>query len=205
MAPAVTTGLTALRNDHIDPVFGCLDSLTDRRDLHHDERADIVGLLDQIARIIKLADGGSPACPCRAGRSRPPIKMRSRQETVWPKTPNSGWVSPTIQAIEPSSARRATSARANPSCRARFWRSAGNRLARIVIKTRLSTVKVRRLAQICGSFSQSTVQSSEMLPVTGLDADSLFSRSACEVNQRLTKYIPVTIVTVKPKVMAASR
>jgi len=50
-----------LRNDHIDPVFGCLDSLTDRRDLHHDERADIVGLLDQIARIIlREGDDGRP-------------------------------------------------------------------------------------------------------------------------------------------------
>jgi hypothetical protein len=67
------------------------------------------------------------------------------------------------------------------------------------LKTRLSmpstissAVKVRRLAQICGSFSQSTVQSSEALPVTGLGADSLFSGSACEISQVLTRHIPVS-------------
>jgi hypothetical protein len=35
-----------------------------------------------------------------------------------------------------------------------------------------SAVNVTRLTQICGSVSQSTVQLSEALPVTGLGADS---------------------------------
>ena len=34
-------------------VLGCLDRLSDGRDLHHDERPDIVGLADQIARIVQ--------------------------------------------------------------------------------------------------------------------------------------------------------
>jgi len=39
----------------------------------------------------------------------------------------------------------------------------------------------------------------------GLDVDLLSSRAACEASQRLTRYIPVTMVTVNPNVMAASR
>ena len=39
-------------DDHIDTAIGCLDGLTDRCDLHHDERPDIMGLADQIARIV---------------------------------------------------------------------------------------------------------------------------------------------------------
>src|SRR6266481_4803995 len=88
----------------------------------------------------------------------------SRQETAWPSTPNSGCVSPMIQTIEASSARRVISANASPTCRARFWRSGGSRPARIAMNTRLSiprtissAVSVRRLAQICGSLSQSTL------------------------------------------------
>src|SRR6516164_2812487 len=66
-----------------------------------------------------------------------------------------------IQTIEASNARRVISASASPTCRARFWRSGGNRPATIAINTRLSmpstisrAVKVTRLAQICGSVSQ---------------------------------------------------
>ena len=58
---AVAAGLAALRDNHIDSVLGCLDRLSDRRDLHHDERPDIVGLADQIARISKReGDDGRP-------------------------------------------------------------------------------------------------------------------------------------------------
>src|SRR6516162_9652265 len=67
-----------------------------------------------------------------------------------------------IQTIEASNARRVISASASPTCRARFWRSGGNRPATIAINTRLSmpstisrAVSVTRLAQICGSVSQS--------------------------------------------------
>ena len=67
-----------------------------------------------------------------------------------------------IQTIEASKARRVISASASPTCRARFWRSGGNRPATIAINTRLSmpstisrAVSVTRLAQICGSVSQS--------------------------------------------------
>jgi hypothetical protein len=43
------------------------------------------------------------------------------------------------------------------------------------------------------------------MAAVGLDVDLLSSRVACEVSQRLTRYIPVTMVTVNPNVMAASR
>jgi hypothetical protein len=42
-----------LGNDNVDPAVGCLNSLTDRRDLRHDQRSDIMGLADQIARVIQ--------------------------------------------------------------------------------------------------------------------------------------------------------
>jgi hypothetical protein len=42
-----------LGNDNADPAVGCLNSLTDRPDLHHDQRPDIMGLADQIARVIQ--------------------------------------------------------------------------------------------------------------------------------------------------------
>ena len=67
-----------------------------------------------------------------------------------------------IQAIEASSASRVSSASANPMSRARACCAAGNRPARMAMNTRLSMpstisspVSVSRLAQICGSLSQS--------------------------------------------------
>ena len=67
-----------------------------------------------------------------------------------------------IQVIEASNASRVISASDSPTCRARFWRSGGNRPATIAMNTKLSipstissAVSVTRLAQTCGSVSQS--------------------------------------------------
>ena len=64
----------------------------------------------------------------------------------------------------------------NPIRRARFWRLAGNRPANIVMNTRLSmpstissAVSVKRLAQICGSFSQPISVFSKLDSATTLD------------------------------------
>jgi hypothetical protein len=66
------------------------------------------------------------------------------------------------QATEASRVRRVISANPKPTCRAQCWNSTGNRLARIVMNTRLSmpstissAVNVKRLAQTSESVSQS--------------------------------------------------
>ena len=46
---ARTANLPDLWERRANPGIGCLDGLTDRRDLHHDERPDIMGLADQTA------------------------------------------------------------------------------------------------------------------------------------------------------------
>ncbi len=81
--------------------------------------------------------------------------MMSRQDTAWPKAVNKGWVSPMIQTIEASSARRVISARPNPTRRAWDCRGSGSRPDRIAMNTVLSipstisiAVRVKRLAHV---------------------------------------------------------
>ena len=74
-----------------------------------------------------------------ASRNRPPtIRIRSRPDTGWLKTVNSGEVRRMIQASDSSSRMRMIMARARPIVRP-FWRcSAGSLPARIEMKMMLS-------------------------------------------------------------------
>ena len=80
--------------------------------------------------------------------------MMSRQEKSCPTALNTGLVSPTIQAMVDSSARRMISARLIPSRRAFLRLASGSLLERIATNTRLSIPSTTSMTTRVSSASQ---------------------------------------------------